>query len=1108
MKFGERLISQRIVEWRHYYINYIRLKRLVKEMLRNDAPPEIFLKELQSNFFVASEFYNKREDEIRRKIRKFINDGGFTHQASTTSLGTKDMLEKRRQELCQELFIETMRLEDFADLNCVALRKIAKKYDKMLIQIGEISKMKRADPEDAVDGKRKFGRAQSTLLERGGPDACPHETLESDLKKTLLSSTQVHISNAKQRLEPLREVLEAHRSANSILEPLLRTPKSDSKRDEKISMKDVFLRHLPSHEEKAEKVPKFWEEYYPKVVRKIKNRMTLILVGTITSLLCFWAYKLNLSPDLNFESYFTVVITVLVLYLLVSGSAPADGAMIAATLILQLAGVLDMQEAWGGFSNDVVLSVGVLGIVAVGIQNTGSIELVFLNVLGKPKTLTRAYLRLLLPACVLNVCVSNTACMAILLPVIEKWAESMNRDKVLFYLPLSYCLIISGTTAIFATSSNLVAQGLLKQKGYPEFSQFEIAPVALTATFVTVVMLVLLSPIVLRKHLHEESDSIDNEDSAEEYGVLSEKPQTTEDLENKLEFVVPAPPLYVLQENSPADMRSRASDELSVRNLSKLGGGNNGSIFSPIGGGNNGSILFSPKMGKEPGALPGATPIIASPRTGAGTEDPNMTGIPLEVGPATPAFPSRTFTSNTLRPRNRLMPVRKTLVQQKKMTVEKFSKIEKNEKKFVCSVQVSSDQLNCVLLGETSLIEWMPNGIDDVVSIEHLGDTMEVSEEYQLSKFDILTCFCQKEALVKITRDPNLGILCRASGELRNSFQNETGLEKRELVEVVLGALNPLLGKTLPQVVLLMKKYSAYVIAARPITLADNIFHAQERAKAIVSPKDAEKFLMMRTESLREFQKAENEMKIKLQVGDSLILEVPSSFFEDFQSSHHFALCRKVQKKSEDTNEHIVSTRNRFFQIVSVIILLCMILLVSTSILELLPACMSAAFALIFTRCLTVEQAINAVKLRTLLSIVGAFGLGAAVQKTQVASVLAHGLTTLLAPLGEPGLLAAIFLITVALGIVFHATAVVVLILPVAIECSGHFNVPVHRTACMLMIGAGCLMLSPISYQTNLMAYTAAAYEFNDFPKIGFPIVLLIGACAVPASMLFIHDPI
>ena len=58
----------------------------------------------------------------------------------------------------------------------------------------------------------------------------------------------------------------------------------------------------------------------------------------------------------------TIWVTVLVLKKLVEGK-PADIVLVWATLFLQVCGVLTLEEAWSGFSNDVVLSVAVLGVV-------------------------------------------------------------------------------------------------------------------------------------------------------------------------------------------------------------------------------------------------------------------------------------------------------------------------------------------------------------------------------------------------------------------------------------------------------------------------------------------------------------------------------------------------------------------------------------------------------------------------------------------------------------------------------------------------------------------------------------------------------------------------
>eukprot|EP00448_Togula_jolla_P039868 CAMPEP_0170646740 /NCGR_PEP_ID=MMETSP0224-20130122/43801_1 /TAXON_ID=285029 /ORGANISM="Togula jolla, Strain CCCM 725" /LENGTH=153 /DNA_ID=CAMNT_0010978097 /DNA_START=66 /DNA_END=524 /DNA_ORIENTATION=+ len=77
-----------------------------------------------------------------------------------------------------------------------------------------------------------------------------------------------------------------------------------------------------------------------------------ILLGATT--LAGWWYKA--SSRLTGESYFTVFVTLQSLFLLVKQSPP-DVTLILATLTLRLSGVLDDAEAWGGFSNTVVLSV-------------------------------------------------------------------------------------------------------------------------------------------------------------------------------------------------------------------------------------------------------------------------------------------------------------------------------------------------------------------------------------------------------------------------------------------------------------------------------------------------------------------------------------------------------------------------------------------------------------------------------------------------------------------------------------------------------------------------------------------------------------------------------
>ncbi|CAD7927023.1 unnamed protein product [Amoebophrya sp. A25] len=241
--------------------------------------------------------------------------------------------------------------------------------------------------------------------------------------------------------------------------------------------------------------------------------------------------------------------------------------------------------------------------------------------------------------------------------------------------------------------------------------------------------------------------------------------------------------------------------------------------------------------------------------------------------------------------------------------------------------------------------------------------------------------------------------------------------------------------------------------------------------------------------------------------GDDQIDQEP----EEVQHVHEDSLSEQCERQQPGAQATFTQKSVALFcgfngkQRSSLVILFAMVSVVSTDTLPLLSACMAAAYALVLFDCMSKDQALGAVKLRTVLSIVGAFGLGEAIGQTKVALFIAQNITFALSPFGETGLLFGIFLVTVLLGIVFHATAVVILIFPVCLDTAQSLHVSVHRAVCVLMIGAGCQMLSPVSYQTNLMAFSAGGYTFYDFPKLGMPLVVLIALVTIPATMFFIE---
>ena len=118
-------------------------------------------------------------------------------------------------------------------------------------------------------------------------------------------------------------------------------------------------------------------------------------------------------------------------------------------------------------------------------------------------------------------------------------------------------------------------------------------------------------------------------------------------------------------------------------------------------------------------------------------------------------------------------------------------------------------------------------------------------------------------------------------------------------------------------------------------------------------------------------------------------------------------------------------------RVVSIFVLVAMVSSAAARVLSLLEAALLATAILILTGCLTVEQAFASIKGRVLLAIVSAFGVGAALENTNVAESIADSLVGLGSNLGGVGLLIAIFICASVLSCLISNAATVVIMFPI-----------------------------------------------------------------------------
>jgi di/tricarboxylate transporter len=144
-----------------------------------------------------------------------------------------------------------------------------------------------------------------------------------------------------------------------------------------------------------------------------------------------------------------------------------------------------------------MITVAALFIVAAGIRETGALHLLTDRALGRPTSVLRAQLRMMVPVAGLSAFMNNTPLVAMLLPVVTDWAKKMKLSPSKLLMPLSYATILGGLATKIGTSTNVIVSGLmLTHLGRP-MEMFELASLGIPAAIAGLLYMVTASRFLL-----------------------------------------------------------------------------------------------------------------------------------------------------------------------------------------------------------------------------------------------------------------------------------------------------------------------------------------------------------------------------------------------------------------------------------------------------------------------------------------------------------------------------------------------------------------------------------------------------------------------------------
>ena len=161
------------------------------------------------------------------------------------------------------------------------------------------------------------------------------------------------------------------------------------------------------------------------------------------------------------DAYFTVALLLGLFVLLVKTKLPAPVIFVGALSVALTLKLAPAQELLKGFSNQGMLTVAVLFMVAAGMYATGAITMIMDKLIGLPKSVAGAQIKILPPIAFGSAFLNNTPLVAMMIPVIRDLSRASRLPGKRLYLPLSFASILGGMCTVIGTSTNLVIAGLV-----------------------------------------------------------------------------------------------------------------------------------------------------------------------------------------------------------------------------------------------------------------------------------------------------------------------------------------------------------------------------------------------------------------------------------------------------------------------------------------------------------------------------------------------------------------------------------------------------------------------------------------------------------------------
>ena len=204
-----------------------------------------------------------------------------------------------------------------------------------------------------------------------------------------------------------------------------------------------------------------------------------------------------MDPNLIIVGLTLSAITIILIF----GLADIAFTVAAGLVLLMVFGIIDVQEGLEGFSNQGMLTIALMYIIANAVKSTGVLDRYSRRLMGEFKgNYPRSIARITIPVAGISAFMNNTPVVAILIPIVKTWCRNNGIPASKFLIPISYATIVGGACTLIGTSTTLIIHGMLLDMGDPGFTFFEPLKVGIGIVVICILYLVFIGYKLLPSH--------------------------------------------------------------------------------------------------------------------------------------------------------------------------------------------------------------------------------------------------------------------------------------------------------------------------------------------------------------------------------------------------------------------------------------------------------------------------------------------------------------------------------------------------------------------------------------------------------------------------------